>query len=32
LSEKEEEIKLTLQKEKLKSHLDELRLIADIKR
>ena len=30
LSEKEEEIKLTLQKEKLKSHLDELRLIADI--
>ena len=32
LSEKEEEIKLILQKEKLKSHLDELRLIADIKR
>ena len=30
LSEKEEEIKLILQKEKLKSHLDELRLIADI--
>ena len=32
LSEKEEEIKLTLQKEKLKSHIDELRLIADIKK
>ena len=30
LSEKEEEIKLILQKEKLKSHLDELRLTADI--
>jgi len=32
LSEKEEEIKLTLQKEKLKSHIDALRLIADIKK
>jgi len=31
LNEKEEEIKLMLQKTKLKAHLDELRLIADIK-